>query len=105
MNIYQFWRPPYTKNEPNLTPLWKKTAKIRPLDKMAKIDRPPYTKKQNLTPLQKWQNLTHYKFFTPLLYKEIGIFWVPLYNKMAFSRPPYTKRLHFWDQPIQKMAF
>ena len=29
----------------------KKIAKIRPLEKMAKIDRPPpYTKKQNLTP-------------------------------------------------------
>ena len=76
----------------------KKIAKIRPLEKMAKIDRAP-------PPMQKWQNFTHYKFFTPLLYKEIGIFWVPLYNKMAFSRPPYTKRLHFWDQPIQKMEY
>ena len=33
-----------------------------------------------------------------------GIFETPLYNKMAFSRPPYTKKCHFRDPPIQQNA-
>ena len=31
-----------------------------------------------------------------------GIFETPLYNKMAFLRPPYTKKWHFRDHPIQQ---
>ena len=29
-------------------------------------------------------------------------FWDPLYNKIAFLRPPYTKKWHFRDSPIQQ---
>ena len=32
----------------------------------------------------------------------LPIFATPLYNKIAFLRPPYTKKCHFRDPPIQQ---
>ena len=112
------------------SPLKPKMAEIRPpIQKMTKLGQnwpifyPPYKNGQNLTPpIQKWSKFDTpstknalisrspielfyppYKKLTPLYNKMVflrphytknGIFETPLYNKMPYSRPPFTK-MHF----------
>ena len=81
----KMWPPSYTKNLPPYTIFFTPIQKNYPYQKIY-----PYTKQ--FTPYTKRINPYTKKlhFRDPYLpYTKNGIFETPLYNKMAFSRPPF----------------